>query len=158
MKALSIRQPWAWAILHAGKRVENRTWSSSFRGTFLLHAAKGCSASEYLEAVKWMVSMGLARSPISKLNAMNEIVLRVADIDPAKLPLVPPLEEMPRGGIVGRARLANVLQPTGRPLVKWHSPTQFGFLLEDVEPLPFVPLRGFQLLFNVPEDAAQVTP
>lgn len=25
MKAISIRQPWAWAILHAGKRVENRT-------------------------------------------------------------------------------------------------------------------------------------
>ena len=26
MKALSIRQPWAWAILNAGKDVENRTW------------------------------------------------------------------------------------------------------------------------------------
>lgn len=26
MLALSIRQPWAWAILHAGKDVENRTW------------------------------------------------------------------------------------------------------------------------------------
>ncbi len=24
--AISIRQPWAWAILHAGKDVENRTW------------------------------------------------------------------------------------------------------------------------------------
>ena len=24
MKALSIRQPWAWAILHAGKDIENR--------------------------------------------------------------------------------------------------------------------------------------
>ena len=26
MKALSIRQPWAWAILHAGKDIENRDW------------------------------------------------------------------------------------------------------------------------------------
>ena len=26
-KAISIQQPWAWAILHAGKNVENRTWS-----------------------------------------------------------------------------------------------------------------------------------
>ncbi len=25
-KAISIKQPWAWAILHAGKDVENRTW------------------------------------------------------------------------------------------------------------------------------------
>ena len=24
MKALSVRQPWAWAILHAGKDIENR--------------------------------------------------------------------------------------------------------------------------------------
>jgi hypothetical protein len=27
MKALSIKQPWAWAILHAGKGYENRTWA-----------------------------------------------------------------------------------------------------------------------------------
>jgi hypothetical protein len=27
MKCLSVRQPWAWAILHAGKDVENRTWA-----------------------------------------------------------------------------------------------------------------------------------
>jgi len=26
LPAISIRQPWAWAILHAGKDVENRSW------------------------------------------------------------------------------------------------------------------------------------
>ena len=41
MKALSIRQPWAWAILHAGKNVENRTWHTSYRGPLLIHAGKG---------------------------------------------------------------------------------------------------------------------
>jgi hypothetical protein len=40
MKALSIQQPWAWAIIHAGKRVENRTWSTRFRGPFFIHAGK----------------------------------------------------------------------------------------------------------------------
>lgn len=29
MKCLSVRQPWAWMILHAGKTVENRTWVPS---------------------------------------------------------------------------------------------------------------------------------
>lgn len=29
MKCLSVRQPWAWALLHAGKDVENRTWAPS---------------------------------------------------------------------------------------------------------------------------------
>lgn len=38
-RALSIRQPWAWAILHGGKRVENRTWYTSYRGPIYLHAA-----------------------------------------------------------------------------------------------------------------------
>ena len=32
MKALSIHQPWAWAILNAGKTVENRTWSTNYQG------------------------------------------------------------------------------------------------------------------------------
>ena len=38
MKALSIQQPWAWMILYGTKRVENRTWATSFRGPFLIHA------------------------------------------------------------------------------------------------------------------------
>jgi hypothetical protein len=38
MKALSIQQPWAWAIMCAGKNIENRTWDTRFRGRFLVHA------------------------------------------------------------------------------------------------------------------------
>jgi len=40
MKALSIRQPWIWAFLHAGKDVENRGWRTAYRGPLLLHASK----------------------------------------------------------------------------------------------------------------------
>ena len=29
MKAISIHQPWAWAIFHAGKNFENRTWTTN---------------------------------------------------------------------------------------------------------------------------------
>ena len=39
MKALSIRQPWAWLILHGGKDIENRTWATKLRGRVLIHAA-----------------------------------------------------------------------------------------------------------------------
>lgn len=38
MKALTIRQPWAWAIVFAGKRVENRTWATAYRGPIAIHA------------------------------------------------------------------------------------------------------------------------
>lgn len=40
MKALSVRAPWWWAILHAGKDIENRDWSTNYRGTIYLHASK----------------------------------------------------------------------------------------------------------------------
>ncbi len=39
MKALSIKQPWAHAILHAGKDIENRTWRTTYRGPLLIHAS-----------------------------------------------------------------------------------------------------------------------
>jgi hypothetical protein len=39
MKALSIKQPWVWAILNVGKDVENRTWTSNHRGWLALHAS-----------------------------------------------------------------------------------------------------------------------
>jgi ASCH domain len=38
MKALSVRQPWAWLIVQGFKGIENRTWQTSFRGTVLIHA------------------------------------------------------------------------------------------------------------------------
>lgn len=40
MKAISIQQPSAWAILYAGKDFENRSWSHSYRGPILIHAGK----------------------------------------------------------------------------------------------------------------------
>jgi hypothetical protein len=40
MKALSIWQPWAWLIVNGLKDIENRPWSTTHRGEFLVHAAK----------------------------------------------------------------------------------------------------------------------
>ncbi len=48
MKALSIKQPWAWAILNAGKDIENRNWKTNFRGKFYIHASKKFDKSGYL--------------------------------------------------------------------------------------------------------------
>src|SRR5438045_8559495 len=38
MKALSIRQPWAWLIVNGHKPVENRSWSTKYTGKLLIHA------------------------------------------------------------------------------------------------------------------------
>ena len=45
--ALSVRQPWAWAIIHAGKDIENRSWATKFRGRVLIHASKGMTQEEF---------------------------------------------------------------------------------------------------------------
>jgi len=49
--ALSVRQPWAWAILHGGKRLENRSQAAidhgMKNGLICLHAAKGMTREEY---------------------------------------------------------------------------------------------------------------
>jgi hypothetical protein len=49
VKSLTVRQPWAWAILHAGKNIENRSWAPKAVLPFQIavHAGAHCTASEY---------------------------------------------------------------------------------------------------------------
>jgi hypothetical protein len=129
MKALSLTQPWAWIVLHGGKRIENRTWSTRFRGTFLIHASKGMTREQYREALKACTQLG-APSVAERVPAMDQLIL---------------------GGIVGQATLSHVLPPCGvisdDPHVRscthaWHMPEQYGFALFDVLPLPFLECKG----------------
>jgi hypothetical protein len=39
LKAISVRQPWAHAIIHLGKDVENRPWRRNYSGPLLIHAS-----------------------------------------------------------------------------------------------------------------------
>lgn len=150
--ALSLTNPWPWAILGPlEKRIENRVWRTHFRGRFFLHAAKGCRASDYDFAIAWM---------------------KTAGVNP--LGLAPPsLKEIPRGGIVGIATLVGVIEPVmgkrasqlgsqvtidtrafktsaGTLDLRWHMPEQYGFVLEDVVPTTFVPCSGALGFWRVP--------
>lgn len=40
VKILTVKQPWATALVSGGKDVENRTWDTSYRGWILVHAGK----------------------------------------------------------------------------------------------------------------------
>jgi hypothetical protein len=40
LKILSIRQPWAYLIAEGSKNIENRVWSTRYRGLFLNDAGK----------------------------------------------------------------------------------------------------------------------
>ena len=54
LPCLSIQQPWAWAILHAGKDYENRTWKNDFTGIFLIHTGKKIDDDGYEDIVEIM--------------------------------------------------------------------------------------------------------
>ena len=129
MKALSLTQPWAWIVLYAGKRIENRTWNTQFRGRFLIHASKGMTRDQYEDALQACRDLGA----------------------PSVAKRVPPMADLLRGGIVGVDTLALVNPPcrstdaqgqAGLCRHGWHMPGQYGFALVDVRPVPFVPCAG----------------
>lgn len=58
--ALSVRQPWAWALIHGGKDVENRTKIAITNGRMTaqqrisIHASKGMTRDEYESAARFI--------------------------------------------------------------------------------------------------------
>ena len=126
MKALSIRQPWAWAIIHAGKDIENRGWSTSYRGPLLIYAAKGMTRDEY--------------------EACLDTMLRISRTHPFPSGFsLPGFDELARGGIIGKARLGNCVRSSPSP---WFF-GPYGFVLADAEPLPFQRMKGKLGFFDV---------
>lgn len=52
--ALSVQQPWPWAMFHAGKDIENRSWATKFRGKVLIHAGKKID----FDGIEWLADEG----------------------------------------------------------------------------------------------------
>ena len=57
MKALVIRQPWAWAIIAGHKRFENRTWATKYRGPLVIVA--GRSRESLMSAIAFLRENGI---------------------------------------------------------------------------------------------------
>lgn len=63
MKALTIKQPWAWLICAGSKDIENRDWPTNFKGRIYVHAGKNPDlyAGEYIaERLNRLQSLELA--------------------------------------------------------------------------------------------------
>lgn len=59
MKAISIRQPWAWLIVNGHKDIENRSWRTKYRGQVLVHASQGVKRSDYDAAYALASRLGI---------------------------------------------------------------------------------------------------
>jgi hypothetical protein len=118
--ALSIKQPWAWLIVHGYKDAENRTWQTKFRGPFLVHAGKHFDRDGYEQAARM-------------LRSSRGVEL-------------PPPEAFQTGGIVGMATVVDCVRRC--PSIWFTGP--FGLTLADAKPLDFKPMRGQLKFFEVP--------
>lgn len=125
MKAISVRQPWAWLIVRpdlgtrevraaaAGqlKDVENRSRRTKVRGRVLIHASLGMTRKEYDFAQDYAAACGV---------------------------VIPAFEDLARGGIVGSVEIVDCLDWSPS---KWYMGEK-AYVLRDAIPLPFVPMRG----------------
>lgn len=114
--ALSVRQPWAWAIIHAGKDIENRSWQAvnhglRRRGRIAIHAARGMTRDEYEDAKEFMSLLGVT---------------------------APPPGDLLRGGIIGSVEVVDVVT---RHDSFWFTGPR-GLVLRNPEPCALIPAKG----------------
>lgn len=146
MKCLTVRQPWAWMIIHGGgsieplidgnfhpevrygfKNVENRKWKTRYRGPLLIHAAK----TEIDEDDDYWGAMKMYYADTS-MRLWN----------------FPDYPEY--GSIIGQVTLVDIVRDA-RPN-NWAIPDHWHWLLEDPQSIKPIPYRGMPGLFEVPDD------
>jgi hypothetical protein len=132
--ALSVRQPWAWGIIHARppKDIENRSWQAvnhglRQRGRIAVHAAKGMTREEYQAASEFMASIGVT---------------------------CPAAVDLHRGGIIGSVEVVDVVTASTS---KWFFGPR-GLVLKDPRPCEFIPATGALGYFKWVAGAASIIP
>ncbi len=63
MKAISIRQPWAWLVVVGIKDIENRTWSKH-RGPLLIHASASKADLVSIEEIEQRHGIAIDRAAL----------------------------------------------------------------------------------------------
>ena len=86
MKALSIRQPWAWLIVNGYKDIENRTWSTDFRGRVYVHAGRKIKSGDFQEQRDYIKQSGLFLPEEPPLGAIIGEVIITDCVDTSSSP------------------------------------------------------------------------
>jgi hypothetical protein len=114
--ALSVRQPWAWAIIHGGKDIENRSAAAVRHGMkpgrIAIHASKGMTRDEYEDAEAFMSrTLGIA---------------------------VPPPDQLVRGAIIGAVTVTDIVSASES---KWFFGPR-GLVLSEAKACDPIPAKG----------------
>lgn len=129
MRALTVRQPWAWLLMHGTKDIENRNWPTSIRGTVAIHAAKGMTTAEWHDAVEF-----------------------VATFDEKLANCIPGPHLLVRGAIIGTMELRGCVHRSDSP---WFQ-GPYGFRFDTPQPCDPIEVRGALGFWDwtVPADGA----
>lgn len=164
IKVLSLLQPWATLVAEGLKRVETRSWSTSYRGPIAIHATKKFTRSDW-EMI--MVKTHWARP--SCIHAIRRALTRAGYTTH---------QQFPTGCIVALADLVacrstafgieSMLTCDGHPIqgYEWmdklsederafgdYGPNRWGWFLENVRRLEDpIPARGALGLWDFPAD------
>jgi hypothetical protein len=119
MRAISVRQPHAWAIIHGGKDVENRSQRAALQfkpaigERVLIHASKRMTADEYAVAVAFMASIGVR---------------------------CPQRDGLQFGGVIGSVFVRDIVSRSDSP---WFRKGATALVFADARPEPFLAARGW---------------
>jgi len=131
VKALSLRQPWAWLVVDGPKRIENRKWKTKLELPlpFLIHSAGTFTKADLAFAESWCgITMPKLSSHVYRM-----------------------------GGILGAAVITHIYPRGAEDGGVWHMKEQYGYKLESITALPFRPLKGQLGFFDVELTAEEET-
>ena len=125
MKTLSFYQPFAWAIANGHIDIDDRSWSTRYRGPLAIHASKRFHPGYYF------------------------YLRDVLGLD------IPEPEKLEYGGVVAIAELTDCLEPGTPTAVPVHRRAHggghcYGLVLENIRKVAFYPCKGKQGLFDMP--------
>lgn len=137
IRLLTVRQPWAWALIHGCKDVENRSHKVSYKGLLAIHAGKADHNTLKRDDWKQFESEYFGKDVF-------------ADFDPSK---------EPRGAIIGVIEMVDC-KPEHQVDSIWcddpgNEDGWFAWLVQKPIALPEpIPYRGAQGLQRLPEHLA----
>jgi hypothetical protein len=120
MKALSVRQPWAWLIVNGYKDIENRDWPTKLRGRVWIHTGvHRVTKDEYEEFVE---------------NCRDCEIMRY-----------PRINEFKTRGIVGSVEIVDCVTKSKS---YWFE-GKYGFVLKNARLSRFRPMLGMLNFFEI---------
>ena len=128
-KCLSVKQPFAWAVVVGAKDIENRTWRSNYIGRLYIHAGQK-EQSELVEEV------------VERVARCRNLTTKAALDDYRQH------WELGRGAVVGSVYMLGCAVSHGS---EWFDPRfRYGFMFTDAKRIEPVPVRGQQRFFTTP--------